>query len=192
MDFEKLMKGAKGRKKGQAVMEYLITYGLALFVILIVLAILVAVVLPQLKAPESCQFTQPGFSCSTKQHVIVSNSNNGNVVTAIIQLDNQQSQDINVRGVLCTSDVPGNVNANTFSTDMAYVITPTTPNMNAGASAGMTLPCVDANGNVVILNPGSTFKGTIAVEYNYANEPTGQTIPARVAVATISGTAQAG
>jgi hypothetical protein len=59
---EKFGKYLKGQRKGQAVMEYLITYGLALFVILIVLAILVAVVLPQLKAPESCQFSQPGFS----------------------------------------------------------------------------------------------------------------------------------
>src|SRR5271157_5545631 len=128
MDLEKLKKGLKGNKRGQAVMEYLITYGLALFVILIVLAILVAVVLPQLKAPESCQFSQPGFSCSTKQEVIVSSSTD-NTVTAIIQLDNQQGRDIELLGVACTGLAPGNVDTGVFYQN-AYVYAPNSPNMN--------------------------------------------------------------
>lgn len=186
MDLEKMMEGLKGSMKGQAVMEYLITYGLALFVILIVLAILVAVVLPQLKAPESCQFTQPGFGCSTKQHVIVSDTANNNAVTAIVQLDNQQGRGINLYGVLCSGDVAGNINTGTF-TASAYV-DHTVTSMNAGASTPLTLKCVGLTGQQASLAPGSTFKGSIAVLYSYQDEVAGA--PHRLAVATITGTAQ--
>ena len=44
-------------------MEYLITYGLALLVILVVLGILFAVVFPMLKAPADCKFSDTTFSC---------------------------------------------------------------------------------------------------------------------------------
>lgn len=146
MDFRMdLMNVLKGSAKGQAVMEYLITYGLALFVILIVLAILVAVVLPQLKAPENCQFSQPGFSCSTKKHVIVSDTANNNLVTAIVQLDNQQDKGINIYGVLCSSDVPGDINTATFTSAGSFVDTSVT-SMNAGASTPVTLNCVEPAG----------------------------------------------
>ena len=88
-------------------MEYLITYGLALFVILIVLAILVAVVLPSLQAPETCQFTQPGFSCTTKKHVLVADVDNN--IRILFQLDNQQGRGVTVTGVLCSSGAPANI-----------------------------------------------------------------------------------
>ncbi len=189
MDLEKMMDGLKGNMRGQAVMEYLITYGLALFVILIVLAILVAVVLPQLKAPESCQFTQPGFGCSTKQHVIVSDTANNNAVTAIVQLDNQQGRGINLYGVLCSSDVAGNINSGTFTTAGSYVDTTVTA-MNAGASTPLTLKCVGLDGQRVSLAPGSTFKGSIAVLYGYQDEVLAPGVPHRLAVATITGSAQ--
>ncbi len=186
MDF---MNALKGSAKGQAVMEYLITYGLALFVILIVLAILVAVVLPQLKAPENCQFSQPGFGCSTKKHVIVSDTANDNVVTAIIQLDNQQGREIDIHGVLCSSDVPGNINAATFTSANSFVDT-SVGSMNTGASTPVTLDCVEPDGeNQVSLAPGATFKGSIAVLYGYQDEVAGA--PQRLAIATITGTAQA-
>lgn len=189
MDFRMdLMNVLKGSAKGQAVMEYLITYGLALFVILIVLAILVAVVLPQLKAPENCQFSQPGFSCSTKKHVIVSDTANNNLVTAIVQLDNQQDKGINIYGVLCSSDVPGNINTATFTSAGSFVDTSVT-SMNAGASTPVTLNCVEPAGQQqVSLAPGATFKGSIAVLYGFQDEVTGA--PARLAIATITGTAQ--
>ena len=191
MDLKKMKEGLKGGRKGQAVMEYLITYGLALFVILIVLAILVAVVLPQLKAPESCQFTQPGFGCSTKQHVIISNSNNNNDVTAIIQLDNQQGRGIILYGMLCSSDTAGNLNTNAIiANQYVYVATQAESSMNAGSSHAFTLDCANPDGTLVSLTPGSTFKGSIAVLYNFQDEVSGA--PPRLAVATITGTTQTG
>ena len=184
MDLEKLMNGMKGQMKGQAVMEYLITYGLALFVILIVLAILVAVVLPQLKAPESCQFSQPGYGCSTKQHVIFSTPKAADRVTAIIQLDNQQGRDIVLKGLLCSGEPAGNVQ----KADISAFDTPVS--MAAGSSKSYTLGCVKADGTNVALSAGSSFKGSVAVLYNYQDEV--DDAPERMAVASLTGTVQAG
>ena len=69
--FEKLIKNKDfGRtKRGRAAMEYLMTYGWAILVIVIVITIL-AFYLPQLiKTPEGCLFSQPGFSCSDQNQV---------------------------------------------------------------------------------------------------------------------------
>jgi hypothetical protein len=182
MDLKDMLKGSM---KGQAVMEYLVTYGLALFVILIVLAILVAVVLPQLKAPESCQFSQPGFGCSTKQHVIFSNSSNQNRTTAILQLDNQQGRDIYLKGVICSSEPAGNINRASFrSEDLINVP------MAAGATTNMQLICMNAERTPSVLAIGSSYKGSIAVLYNYQEEVSGA--PERIATATISGAVQQG
>ena len=189
---EKFGKYLKGHGKGQAVMEYLITYGLALFVILIVLAILVAVVLPQLKAPESCQFSQPGFSCSTKQDVIFENLSQAtgtNETSVIIQLDNQQGRDITVKGVACSAKPPGNL----VNSDVSGRLpdTPALPiTMNAGSSSEFTLECSNANGEQVAMSPGASFSGSIGVLYNYVDEVQGA--PERLAVATLTGTIQSG
>lgn len=182
MDLKGMLKGSL---RGQAVMEYLITYGLALFVILIVLAILVAVVLPQLKAPESCQFSQPGFSCSSKQHVVFSNSTNQNRTTLIVQLDNQQGRDILLKGVLCSSEPAGNINRASFASEDLV-----SQAMAAGSSTSMQRVCVNGVRTPVALAVGSSFKGSIAVLYNYADEVTGA--PERIATGSVSGNVQQG
>jgi len=48
--------------KGQAAMEYLMTYGWALLVIVIVIAILL--IMNPFSAPQSCKFDQVGFACN--------------------------------------------------------------------------------------------------------------------------------
>ncbi len=177
--------------KGQAVMEYLITYGLALFVILIVLAILVAVVLPQLKAPESCQFSQPGFGCSSKAHAIYSVERANNAVNAAVQLDNQQGRDITLSYILCTDEVAGNLNSAAVTGNSGAVqLSEAEGNMAAGSNKEFALRCADSDGNPIPMSAGSSFRGSIAVVYKYNNEVGGA--PPRLAVATITGAVQAG
>ncbi|MFH0737289.1 MAG: hypothetical protein V1827_01415 [Candidatus Micrarchaeota archaeon] len=175
-----------GSMKGQAMMEYLMTYGLALFVILIVLAILVAVVLPSLKAPDTCQFTQPGFTCNQKAHSIVA-ADVSNDVRLIFQLDNAQGKSIEVKGVLCTSAPTGNVDKDD--------VTPFTAvkQMSAGqsivfGSTGDEVPCyTEGTTTVVKLAPNSNFKGSLAVVYRFEDDLG----PDRLAVATVTGAVQA-
>lgn len=171
----------KGHKKGQAVMEYLVTYGLALFVILIVLAILVTVVLPSLRAPETCQFTQPGFGCSQKQHVIVADS--ASELRVLFELDNEQGKEVIVKGVLCSVAAASNIDkadVPDFTSDITLA---------AGASKEITALCYNEDGTTrAVLSPNSNFRGSIALKYNFRDEVSGA--PERLAVATVAGTVQ--
>jgi hypothetical protein len=182
-----------GYKKGQAVMEYLITYGLALFVILIVLAILVAVVLPSLQAPETCQFTQPGFGCSTKKHVLVADSSDN--IRILFQLDNQQGKSVEILDVMCTSAAPANVRKSDVDTaePSAFVeqMAAGTSKTFGGSASDLTeeVPCYDEQGNRLTLNAGSAFKGTLAVVYKFTEDV--PSAPTRLAVATVTGNVQA-
>jgi hypothetical protein len=180
----------QGYKKGQAIMEYLITYGLALFVILVVLAILVAVVLPSLQAPTACQFTQPGFTCNQKDHVLVADS--GNNVRIQFQLDNTQGKGVRITGILCSTAAPGNirktdVSANGLTLAPAKVMA-SGQSITVGSSGSdvtTEIDCVKEDGTAVVLAPASNFKGTLAVTYNFQEEV--PDAPERLAVATVSG-----
>ncbi len=184
-----------GFRKGQAVMEYLITYGLALFVILIVLAILVAVVLPSLQAPETCQFTQPGFGCSTKKHVLVADSSDN--LRMLFQLDNQHGKSVEIFDVMCTSASPANVRkSDVDAADPSAFGSPL--QMSAGSSRSFggsasdvtdEIPCYDEEGSQLTLTPGSSFKGTLAIVYGFKEDV--PSAPPRLAVATVTGNVQA-
>jgi hypothetical protein len=182
-----------GYKKGQAVMEYLITYGLALFVILIVLAILVAVVLPSLQAPETCQFTQPGFGCSTKKHVIVADADNN--VRILFQLDNQQGKSVEVLDVMCTSAAPANVRKSDVESaepaEFVEQMAAGTSRSFGGSASDLTeeIDCYNEQAGQLTLNPGSSFKGTLAVVYRFTEDV--PSAPTRLAVATVTGNVQA-
>ena len=174
-----------GHKKGQAVMEYLITYGLALFVILIVLAILVAVVLPSLQAPETCQFTQPGFGCSAKKHVLVADSSNN--VRLLFQLDNEQGKAVIIHGVLCTSAAHANIRKSDVQNLTSDIALAGGQSVSFG-DVGNEVDCVREDGTDVVLAPNSNFKGALAVTYNFDEEVAGA--PERLAVATLTGNVQ--
>ncbi len=179
-----------GKKKGQAVMEYLITYGLALFVILIVLAILVAVVLPSLKAPETCQFTQPGFTCNQKPHTLVADS--GNNVRLLFQLDNAQGKSVIVKGFLCSVAPPGNIRKTDIELLASEVQMASGESKTVGsANAQITdeVGCKNEDGTVVKLAANSNFRGSLGVLYRFAEDQ--PDAPDRLAVATVSGTVQA-
>ncbi|MFH1520880.1 MAG: hypothetical protein ABID61_04495 [Candidatus Micrarchaeota archaeon] len=171
-----------GNRKGQAVMEYLITYGLALFVILIVLGILVAVVIPTLKVPEGCQFTQPGFSCNQKQHVIVADKTD-NTVTALFYLSNDQGSAVNITGVICSAKPAGSVEKSEIT-----ALTPSITLAPGGAYSFNSTGCTDENGVGVIMTPNSNFKGSIAIKYKRMDDVSGA--PERMAVATLTGNVQ--
>ena len=178
-----------GSFKGQAVMEYLITYGLALFVILIVLAILVAVVLPSLKAPETCQFTQPCFTCNQKPHVLVADSNND--VRILFQLDNTQGKSVNVLGIICTTAPVGNVRKSDITEGEP---TGTPIQLAAGQSMELgglneEIECIDESGTTARLAPNSNFRGSVGVLYKFAEDL--DEAPSRLAVATVTGSVQA-
>lgn len=176
-------------------MEYLMTYGLALFVILIVLAILVAVVLPNLQAPEACQFTQPGFTCNQKPHALVADSSNN--VRMLFQLDNSQGKSVLVENILCTTAPTGNIRKSDVETFGVSVL-PAQQEMTAGESKSIgdaasditaAVACTDENGDALQLAPTTNFRGSLAIVYRFSDDVPGA--PSRLAVATVSGNVQA-
>ncbi|MBU0533085.1 hypothetical protein KKB44_06350 [Candidatus Micrarchaeota archaeon] len=181
----------KGYKKGQAVMEYLITYGLALFVILVVLAILVAVVLPSLRAPETCQFTQPGFTCNQKAHVIVTDASNN--VRILLQLDNGQGKAITLTGISCVTSSTGNVEKSNVEPLASAVLMAAGESVTVGdpleSDITIEVPCKNEDGTTTVLSANSNYKGAIGITYRYQDDVPGA--PERLAVATVTGTVQA-
>ncbi|MFH1222531.1 MAG: hypothetical protein V1492_05605 [Candidatus Micrarchaeota archaeon] len=171
-------KNNKGFLKGQAAMEYLMTYGLALFIIIIVLA-LIASYLPKLiQTPENCMFTQPGLTCS-KQIIYYDAVNKIDMVT--FKFENQQGQAIDLKGIVCTTMPATSINK-TFVIDKGGL----TSRLSAGQVIDTTVPCYEADGKPTELGKGSPFKGSIAVVYTGAEDPEGA--PSRVAIATLTGT----
>ncbi len=172
--------------KGQAIMEYLITYGLALFVILIVLAILVAVVLPSLKAPEACQFTQPGFSCNQRAHALIADSDDN--VRIVFQLDNAQGTSVVVEGVICSSAAPGNIRKSDVQALTGGSVQLAAGESEVfGATAGQPVECVNEDGTTVQLAPNSNFQGSIGVVYTFPDDISGIS---RLATASVAGVVQ--
>lgn len=186
----------RGYRKGQAVMEYLITYGLALFVILIVLAILVAVVLPSLQAPETCQFTQPGFACNSKPHAMVSDADGK--VRILFQLDNNQGKGVELIGITCMSTSPGNIRKSDVP-EFEDTVSSTERMMAPGSTRSVgdetsdikqEITCLTDDGSSsLVLPPNSAFKGSIGVVYKFTEDVPGA--PSRLAVATVTGNTQA-
>jgi len=178
-------------RKGQAVMEYLITYGVALFVILVVLGILFAVVLPMLKTPTTCKFTDQTFSCDQKAHSLVADKTS-NAVSILFQLDNTGSTPVVIKNVLCTTASTGNVKTADFKGAFNPVTLGSGQSMTFGGT-GATKPQIKCNtesGTPVVLTPNSNFRGTLAIEYSNAEEVPGT--PSRIAVATVTGPVLAG
>jgi hypothetical protein len=187
-------------RKGQAVMEYLITYGLALFVILVVLGILFAVILPMLKAPKTCKFTDPGFACDQKEHSLVADPNS-NAVRMLFQLDNTGGKTVVVKDVLCTTASAANIRASDFKNSLSGV---SSDKLTLGSGQSMTfggtgsvatvttaIECYKEGGSSkVVLTPGSSFRGTLAVLYKNYEEVPGS--PDRIATAAVTGDVQAG
>ena len=97
------MVNLKGKMRGQAAMEYLMTYGWALLVIVIVIAILL--IINPFSAPQGCRFDDLGFSCSNP----VADSSG----QLYVRVTNGQSSNIKVAGVVCTTDRTPNAPQNT-------------------------------------------------------------------------------
>ncbi len=176
--------------KGQAMMEYLMTYGVALVVILIVLAVLVTVVLPTLKPPENCQFSQPGLSCNVKKHAILADSSNN--VRLVFQLDNQQNGQINVLGVRCSSAPAANIQKAQVIPRLSTAISIPQGGsrvLGTNTSTVTTVNCYNADtGAIMQLAPNSEFKGSLAIVYTSQGDVAGIE---KLAVATLSGVVQA-
>ncbi|MBN2477924.1 hypothetical protein JXB01_01400 [Candidatus Micrarchaeota archaeon] len=159
-------KKKKCSKKGQAAMEYLMTYGWAILVIVIVLAALYFW-LP--KGSEVCLFREPGFLCEGKPQIYMDEGQ----LNIAVRIDNKLSESIESAALVCTDAPEGDINSN-FITIHG---TATDGSWGAGSSkvfggdTDLAIPCVDRNGDEIAMQENEFFKGYIAVAYSLSSDP---------------------
>ncbi len=165
----------KNNKKGQAAMEYLMTYGWALLVIVIVLALLLIILGGYLQGTPSCMFEEAGFICNDPVTPVIDSDTN----CIYGQFQHAQNEPIEINGI---AFVEGQVtkDAVTFE-DASITISPRSPISFSNITDSAT-GCVGVSGS---LTPGSQVRGQLWVSYNYASDDTIGFSGNRTAVATV-------
>lgn len=151
----------KNHRKGQAAMEYLMTYGWALLAIVIVIAALIY--LNPFRAPELCLFQQQGFSCSEPNPQLYSD---GGDVSMNVRIWNKLGKTVVIKGVLCTNAQATDVqfsDATPFSADTGTIPTGTSRDF-------FNVDCISSTGGQVQMQPNEEFRGKMIVWYNYEED----------------------
>lgn len=170
--------------KGQAAIEYLMTYGWAILVIAIVIVALYMMTQTQIRL-EQCTFP-PGFMCNDPLPQVFSHQGKDYIN---LKLHNKQAQAIEVSGVLCTTSAPQDAkitDALDLSSSPIRILPGSSESfMESNPSIGQMIPC-KSGVNPLTLSPGQDFKGYIIIWYNYEND-IDKTIKKTV-VASVTGT----
>ena len=176
-------------KSGQSAMEYLTTYGWALLVVVIVIAVLLSFNIGHV--PEQCIFDNNAFTCegarllaedpnppATPANAIV-----GNLLYATLTSANPGS--IQIVGMACTSSHPPARDSSNFIEQVYQVpssgqdkplILSRLDSFNTGSvpQNRFRLQCfdVDSSGNtrLAFLRPGTTFQGNLYVLYRSTDD----------------------
>ena len=145
-------------------MEYLMTYGWALLVIVIVIAILL--IINPFSAPQGCRFDDLGFTCANP----VVNTAGG----LFMRLTNNQNTGIVLTSVVCTTDK--SPTAPPYSPIYAVPIA-----RQGYIDLEGDVTCETAGGTV--LTPGQEFSAKVWIFYNTEDEY-GKNYPAHTASAS--------
>jgi len=169
-----------GFKKAQTAMEYLTTYGWAILIMIVVVAVLfyLGVLSPQ--TPTYCNFPA-GFSCVSYQlsagtgklYLVVGQATGRTIVVKGINCTQNTSQDFAINGVITYGADENQVVI--ASGNKAVLSTP-----NDASRKWLNISCVDADGKVSGATFGAVYNGRIYIKYY---EP--ETRMTRVVVGTI-------
>ena len=150
-------------RKAQAAMEYLITYGWAVLIMLVVIGVLFYLGVFSPKPPTSCTFGTSGFSCYAFKLV-------GNI-TDSLQLDVGQAtgNDIKIFRFNCTAENP--IPAAVYTTNLSTNITiPNSGHSLINLTTSNRTVCRKADGsNITDADVGTTYKGKLYIEYQDLN-----------------------
>jgi len=164
-----------GKKmRGQAAMEYLMTYGWALLVIVVVIALLIMI--NPLRPQAGCHFDQISFSCSDP---LVDSAG-----TLYLKINNGNSNNVNLYGISCTTDKSPKPPFFNGTTLLQKLQRQETYELKSSTTAsGNGLQCYDAKGAKAAPAAGSDFSGKLWVFYQ--NEEDGSTYPMRSVSASV-------
>ena len=151
--------------KGQAAIEYLMTYGWALLVITIVLAILYMVLAPHISI-QQCTFDNAGFVCNDPMPQVIK-APDGNIYLEI-GIHNNLKDTITIDRAICTVK-----NVNDVSMGEGQAVNVKIYPGSRGDfyySGGNAILCKDKNGLPLQLKPGQMFKGYLKIWYKGEND----------------------
>ena len=151
----------KNHRKGQAAMEYLMTYGWALLAIVIVIAALIY--LNPFRAPELCLFQQQGFSCSEPNPQLYSDDSEGGDVSMNVRIWNKLGKTVIVHGVLCT-------NAQVTEMELADASSFSRKIPTGTSGDFFNVDCIGSDGTQVQMQANEEFRGKMLVWYNYEED----------------------
>lgn len=170
-------------RKGQTAMEYLMTYGWAILIIMVVLAVLFYLGVMRPPIPLVCTFPA-GFTCTTNKL----SANSGSLTLEVGQATGKV---INVTGVTCTMN-----NSATYTSTASIVYTPANfvilasgnkafiaDNRTGGPVGINSVVCTNANNQAMGASAtiGSQYNGKIYINYTEVD-----TTITRIAVGTYS------
>jgi len=154
------------KSRAQSAMEFLMTYGWALLIIVIVIAVLfyIGVLNPKGASGNSCIFA-PGTSCYTFKLA----SDSGGLVLDIGQATGKP---ILVTGIGCSQNEVLAQNVTTLSSDIT--VPPGDHKWIVGGDSNNSLNCTDANGsslNSANAVAGERYKGKVCIAYTELGAP---------------------
>jgi len=156
---------------GQAAMEYLMTYGWALLVIVIVIAILL--IMNPFSAPQSCRFDQIGFTCDAP--ALASTG------FLYVKFTNGNNNAVKLYGVQCTQ--AKSATPPTFTAPASPLATIQRQDYYQLNSTN-AVKCTDSSGAALVgLKAGTDFSGKVWVYYK--NDEDGSDYPMRTASANL-------
>ena len=143
-------------------MEFLMTYGWAILVIIIVVAVLFYMGIMNTKntMPDSCVLA-PGFSCYIFKVA-------GPNATLYLDLGQTSGGGIVVTGVECSENSTPQI---TGLTNPVYIAAGEHRDVTGGES-GNIVNCTDADGNPISAGENDKFSGTVAVNYTTLSDNT--------------------
>ena len=161
-------------------MEYLMTYGWALLVIVIVIAVLIYI--NPFKAPEQCVFDQAGFLCqkpilfaSGTLHATLVNGNQKNVfIMGMACIKGRTAPNGDFTQWPDYTDVGKTLAYQTqiddlgnFQNDTGTAMSVKCVDVTAGTNGIATFPATPA----IVLHAGDQFSGRIYIAYKYSDDP---------------------
>lgn len=148
-------------RKGQAAMEYLMTYGWAILVIVVVLAALLYLGVFNVPTPERCQL-QTGINCNSFRLV-------GSSGALSLSLSNGLGKEITVTAVHCTKNTAFNPGTGTFKTTGLTTAIPVGSTVALSAATCTSTDDTTATSGTV----GNAYVGKLFVKYYYTDEGSG-------------------
>lgn len=174
--------------KGQSAMEYLMTYGWAIVVIVIVVGIL-AVLLSGSQSTQYCTISPIGtFTCEGSPVVTAPDGNAGNLQMTITVRNNHQEAvefpNLADYGFACVNAKVQDVDSSMLTRRVITIAPGGTYTFKAQPTGNDGMLCKTINNANAQGTSGSRFSGTFVMKYKLASDPSGVK---RTALATVEG-----